>query len=125
LVLLVFAFLVIAVLRPRLLRLPSLTEAYARAPALRPGLLALLVLLTLGSLLNDSGSAVSAVAAALAVPLVVATAAKVAAERADPRQSRAPHAELVVEPDSAPANPVAPGRGSSGEVSGHAVEPLR
>ena len=87
LVLLLAALFAVAVLRPALLRLPSLPEAYERAPALRPGLLAMLLLLTLGSALNDSGSAVPAVAAAIMVPLLVATAATVAHERARERPS--------------------------------------
>ena len=118
LVLLVAAFMAVAVLRPALLRLPSLPEAYERAPALRPGLLAMLVLLTLGSALNDSGSAVFAVAAAITVPLLVATAATVASERARDRTSRP-------QPGSTSAHPVAPGGGPAGDVSGDPVEPLR
>jgi hypothetical protein len=121
LVILVFGFLAVAVLRPTLLRLPSLPEAYERAPALRPGLLAMLVLVVLGSALNDSGSAVSAVAAAVTVPLLVATAAAVAYEQA----TRSPEGATVAVTSSAAPDPIAPGRGSAGDVGGQPVEPLR
>ena len=115
LVLVVAALVAVAVLRPATLRLSALLETYDRAPALRPGLLAMLVLLVLGSLLNDSGSAVTAVAAAITVPLVVATASTVAYERATNR----PVARLTA------SEPSAPVRRSAGEVRGHPVEPLR
>ena len=130
LVLLIAAFLFVAVLRPSVLRLPSLPEAYERAPALRPGLLAMLVLLTLGSLLNDSGSAVPAVAAAITVPLLIATASTVAATRAQGRDAgTAPAAAggppRPPRPGSPPADAIAPGGGATGDVGGHPVEPLR
>lgn len=128
LVLLVAAFLAVAVLRPALLRLPSLLDAYERAPALRPGLLAMLVLLTLGSALNDSGAAIPAVAAAITVPLLVATASTAAHERAQGSNLASTGADApssLPRPVSTPSDPVAPRGGPAGDVSGHPVEPLR
>ena len=46
-------------------------RSYDQAPTLRAGLIALLVTLTIGFLINDSGVAIPAVGATLAVPLIV------------------------------------------------------
>lgn len=70
--------LAVVVVRPELLRVTSLQRAYGLAPVLRPGLLALLVLLAIGFVVNDSGTAVPAVSAALVVPLVVSVCATAA-----------------------------------------------
>jgi len=50
----------------------SLQRSFDRFPALRPGLLTLLVALTLGFFVNDSGVAIPAVGATIAVPLLIA-----------------------------------------------------
>ena len=76
----VVAVLVLLVVRPRSLGLSALARAYERAPGLRPGLVALLVMLALGFSFNDSGTVVPAIAAALAVPLMVSVGAR-ASER--------------------------------------------
>ncbi len=57
-----------------------------QAPTLRAGLVALLITLTIGFLVNDSGVAIPAVAATLAVPLIVSVAA---ARLLDDARSRA------------------------------------
>ncbi len=59
---------------PRRWRLEWLAVAYERAPALRPGLAALAVLLVAGFAVNDSGAAIPPVAAMLALPAVLACA---------------------------------------------------
>jgi len=46
-------------------------RSYDQAPTLRAGLIALLITLTIGFLINDSGVAIPAVGATLAVPLIV------------------------------------------------------
>lgn len=75
------AVLAVVVVRPDLLRASGLRRAYELAPVLRHGLLALLVLLAIGFVVNDSGTAVPAVSAALVVPLVVSVCATAARER--------------------------------------------
>lgn len=56
-----------------------LADAYAADPVLRAGLIAMLVTAIVGALVNDSGVQVPAVCLALAVPLVLASCARVAA----------------------------------------------
>lgn len=73
---LVVVVLILLVVRPRSIGLSSLAGAYDRAPSLRPGLVALLVMLALGFAFNDSGTVVPAVAAAVAVPLMVSVGAR-------------------------------------------------
>ncbi|MBO3744846.1 hypothetical protein J5X84_02110 [Streptosporangiaceae bacterium NEAU-GS5] len=65
------AFLIFAILRPRTASAGVLPEAFARAPMLRAGLIGALVSGVVGMLVNDSGSAVLAMALALAVPLTL------------------------------------------------------
>lgn len=54
----------------------ALERAYERAPLLRPGLLALMVLYVIGFALNDSGTAIPAVGAAVSIPLVIAVSVR-------------------------------------------------
>jgi hypothetical protein len=49
-----------------------LRRSFGRVPLLRPGLVAVLVMWVIGFALNDSGTAIPAVGAALAIPLVIA-----------------------------------------------------
>ncbi len=71
---LVFVIYVLA--RPTSWGSRALERAYERAPVFRPCLVALLVMLTLGFLLNDSGVAIPADGALIAVPFVIAMAAE-------------------------------------------------
>ena len=50
----------------------ALQRSFDRYPALRPGLITLLVALTIGFFVNDSGVAIPAVGATIAVPLLIA-----------------------------------------------------
>lgn len=50
----------------------ALQRSFDRYPALRPGLLTMLVVLTIGFFVNDSGVAIPAVGATIAVPLLIA-----------------------------------------------------
>ena len=50
----------------------ALQRSFDRYPALRPGLLTMLVALTIGFFVNDSGVAIPAVGATIAVPLLIA-----------------------------------------------------
>ncbi len=63
--------------RPRVLGVAVLERAYDRHPVLKPGLACLLVLLVIGFAVNDSGAAVPAVGAMLAVPLLIACTTRV------------------------------------------------
>ena len=51
----------------------ALQRAFDRSPVLRAGLLSGLVMWVIGFALNDSGTAIPAVSATLAIPLVIAT----------------------------------------------------
>jgi len=51
-----------------------LRRSFGRVQLLRPGLIAVLVMWVIGFALNDSGTAIPAVGAALAIPLVIAVA---------------------------------------------------
>ncbi|MEO8555740.1 MAG: hypothetical protein ABI474_03630 [Actinomycetota bacterium] len=53
-----------------------LRRSFARVQLLRPGLMAVLVMWVIGFAVNDSGTAIPAVGAALAIPLVIALALK-------------------------------------------------
>jgi hypothetical protein len=67
---LVFVIYVLA--RPTSWGSRALQRSFDRAPTLRPGLIALLVTLTIGFAINDSGVAVPANGALIAVPLIIA-----------------------------------------------------
>ena len=67
---LVFVIYILA--RPTSWGSRALHRAYERAPLLRPGLISLLVLFLIGFAANDSGTAIPAVGATLALPLVIA-----------------------------------------------------
>jgi hypothetical protein len=68
-------FVIIVLARPGSWGLRPLQVAYEQTPTLRQGLGGLCVLLIVGSLLNDSGAAVPAVAATILIPILVATSA--------------------------------------------------
>ncbi len=90
--------------RPRRWRLEWLAVAYERAPALRPGLAALAVLLVAGFAVNDSGAAIPPVAAMLALPAVLACALRAVSspDPAAPRRLPGPTAS------GRPARPTGP-----------------
>jgi len=62
----------VALARPARWGLHGIERAYRQAPALRPGLAALAVLLVAGFAVNDSGAAIPPLAATLALPLLLA-----------------------------------------------------
>jgi hypothetical protein len=66
-------FVVLVLLRPTSFGAPALQRAFDRSPVLRAGLIAGLVIWVIGFSLNDSGTAIPAVSAILAIPLVIAT----------------------------------------------------
>ena len=69
---LVFVIYVLA--RPTSWGSRALQRSFDSAPTLRPGLIALLVTLTIGFLINDSGVAIPANGALIAVPLIITVA---------------------------------------------------
>ena len=77
-VLLPFAAVFVAVflMRPGVWGGAALQRTYGYAPALRHGLNSLIVLVTIGAVVNDSGTVVPAISAVLVVPLLIATAVR-------------------------------------------------
>ena len=67
-------FVIYVLARPTSWGSRAMQRSYAHAPTLRAGLNALLITLTIGFLINDSGVAIPAVGATLAVPLIVSVA---------------------------------------------------
>ncbi|WP_432562449.1 hypothetical protein [Kineococcus sp. SYSU DK003] len=82
------AFTAFVLARPKVLGVSVLQRAYDRHPVLKPGLACLVVLLGIGFAVNDSGAAVPAVGAMLAVPLLIACCTRVLAD--EPVGSAAP-----------------------------------
>lgn len=64
-------FVIYVLARPTSWGSKGLAKAFDKAPTLRAGLIALVITLTIGFLINDSGTAIPAVGATVAVPLIV------------------------------------------------------
>ena len=64
-------FVIYVLARPTSWGSRALQRSYDEAPTLRAGLIALVTTLTIGFLINDSGTAIPAVGATVAVPLIV------------------------------------------------------
>lgn len=77
---LVFVIYILA--RPTSWGSRSLQRSYEACPTLRPGLIALLVTLTIGFAINDSGVAIPANGAIIAVPLIIAVSVRVLEDEA-------------------------------------------
>jgi len=75
-------FVIYVLARPTSWGSRAMQRSYDRAPTLRAGLIALLVTLTIGFLINDSGVAIPAVGATLAVPLIVSVSVSYLLEEA-------------------------------------------
>lgn len=67
-------FVVYVLLRPTSWGAKSLERSFERAPLLRSGLVAWVIVMILGFALNDSGVAIPATGAMIAIPLVIAVA---------------------------------------------------
>jgi len=67
-------FVIYVLARPTSWGSRALQRSYDEAPTLRAGLIALVTTLTIGFLINDSGVAIPAVGATLAVPLILSVA---------------------------------------------------
>ena len=72
---LVFVIYILA--RPTSWGSRSLQRSYEACPTLRPGLIALLITMTIGFAINDSGVAIPANGAIIAVPLIIAVSVRV------------------------------------------------
>lgn len=79
---LVFVIYVLA--RPTSWGSRALQRSFDSAPTLRPGLIALLIVLTIGFLINDSGVAIPANGALIAVPLIITVAVETLLDEARP-----------------------------------------
>ena len=75
-------FVTVVLARPTSWGSRVLQRSYDRAPTLEAGLVALLITMTIGFLVNDSGVAIPAVGATLAVPLIVSLSAGALLEEA-------------------------------------------
>ena len=91
-VLLWAAFVVLVLLRPSSWGANALERAFERSPVLRAGLLSGLVVWVIGFALNDSGTAIPAVSATLAIPLVIATSITALGSAGEPPAERPPPA---------------------------------
>ncbi|MCB1300696.1 MAG: hypothetical protein KDB28_05405, partial [Tetrasphaera sp.] len=76
-------FVIYVLLRPTSWGSRSLAGAFERVPTLRAGLVAWLIVMMIGFFINDSGVAIPAVGATVAIPLVVAIASRTLLEEAD------------------------------------------
>ncbi len=85
------AMLAYVLARPASRAARPLRPSFERVRLLRPGLTAILVMWVIGFALNDSGTAIPAVGAALAIPLVITIALKTLEDqmRAEPATTRA------------------------------------
>lgn len=73
-------FVIYVLARPTSWGSRSLARAFDISPVLRPGLIAVAIVLTIGFLVNDSGVAIPAVGATLIIPLLVAISARALSE---------------------------------------------
>jgi hypothetical protein len=77
-------FVVLVLLRPSSWGANALQRAFDRSPVLRAGLMSGLVVWVIGFSLNDSGTAIPAVSATLAIPLVIAASITALGSDGDP-----------------------------------------
>jgi hypothetical protein len=79
------AFVIYVLARPTSWGSRALQRSFDRAPTLRPGLIALAITLTIGFAINDSGTAIPAVGATVAVPLIVTVSVRTLEEESRAR----------------------------------------
>jgi len=96
------ALLAVALARPARWRLPALETAYEQAPLLRSGLAAIGILVGIGFVLNDSGTAIPPVTATLVLPLLAAVCLRAR------EQAGAQHGPSAPQPAPPPASGRAP-----------------
>lgn len=69
-------FVMYVLARPTSWGAQSLRRSFAAAPVLRPGLIAVVLMLTIGFAVNDSGVAIPAVGATILIPFVISTSVR-------------------------------------------------
>ncbi len=69
-------FIGLILMRPVAWGAPALQRTYEASPTLRHGLVALLIMLTIGFAVNDSGTVVPAIGATLVIPLLIAASVR-------------------------------------------------
>ena len=112
------AFVVLVLARPVSWGVRPLQLAYDRSPVLRSGLIAFGVMMLIGTALNDSGTAVPAVAATVAIPLLIA--ASVRALELQDAERPPPSASADPTPSAAPP-PTPPGSATVPPLDGSPV----
>ena len=80
-------FIGLILMRPVAWGAPALQRTYEASPTLRHGLVALLIMLTIGFAVNDSGTVVPAIGATLVIPLLIAASVRTL-ELADAEERR-------------------------------------
>lgn len=73
-------FVIYVLARPTSWGAQSLRRSFQAAPVLRPGLIAIVIMLTIGFAVNDSGVAIPAVGATILIPFVIATSVRILQE---------------------------------------------
>lgn len=102
------AFVVLVLARPVSWGVRPLQLAYDRSPILRSGLAAFGVMMLLGAGLNDSGAAVAAVAATIAIPLLIAASIRALELQDGENPAPAPTSDGDGEPSTPPPPPDRP-----------------
>lgn len=97
------AFVVLVLARPVAWGVRPLQLAYNRSPVLRAGLIAFGVMMLIGFLVNDSGVAIPAVAATVAMPLLIAASVR-ALELAESDPPAAAEPATANKPGPEPSN---------------------
>ena len=97
-------------MRPSAWGAPALQRTYEASPTLRHGLGALLVMLTIGFAVNDSGTVVPAIGATLVIPLLIAASVRTLELSPDePGADPSPDAGPDAGPDPGPDEVSRPG----------------
>lgn len=91
-------FLAFVLMRPVEWRAAALQRVFVRAPEFRAGLIAGLVTLVIGGLLNDSGIAIPAMGMMFAIPLAIAASARAIEDDDTPEEPGTPEPVEPVEP---------------------------
>lgn len=106
------AFVVLVLARPVAWGVRPLQLAYDRSPVLRHGLISFGVMVLIGTLLNDSGTAIPAVAGTVALPLLIAASLRaLELQDAEPREAGRPtEPQNDGRPDAPPTPPPPPAR---------------
>ncbi|MGL5858987.1 MAG: hypothetical protein ACRC35_11405 [Angustibacter sp.] len=106
----VAALFALVLLRPDAVRAHALHMAYQRSPVLRQGVCCLLLMWAIGFAVNDSGTAIPAVGAALAAPLILAISLRVGLPEQGAQSDVPGHGAGGGPTPTSPSSPAAPSR---------------